>query len=81
MKGFDGKFSECKYVVNANKPVAPQIWRKLDLQSAWFMKYWKKSRWSGLVQLTAAAENISLQKAAIAALAKARKHWKKFHTK
>ena len=23
MKGFDGKFSECKYVVHVDKPVAP----------------------------------------------------------
>lgn len=55
MKGFDGKFSECKYVVNGNKPVAPQIWRELDLQSSWFMKHWKNSRWRGLIELTAAA--------------------------
>ena len=77
LKGFDGKFSECKYIVNANKPMAPQIWRKLDLQSSWFMKYWKNSRWSGLLKLTAAAENISEQKAAAATLEIAREHWKK----
>ena len=78
MKGFDGKFSECKYVVNVNKPVAPQIWRELDLQSSWFMKYWKNSRWRGLIELTAAAENISEQKAAAATLEIAREHWKKY---
>ena len=78
MKGFDGKFSECKYVVNVNKPVAPQIWRELDLQSSWFMKHWKNSRWRGLIELTAAAENISEQKAAAATLEIAREHWNKY---
>lgn len=77
MQGFDGEVSKCKYVVNANKPVAPQIWRELDLQSMYFMRYWKNSRWRGLIELTAAAENISEQKAAAAILEISREHWKK----
>ena len=47
------------------------------MQSMWFMKHWKNSRWRGLIELTAAAENISEQKAAASMLEIAREHWKK----
>ena len=48
------------------------------MQSMWFMKYWKNSRWRGLIEITAAAKNMSEQDAAAAILEIAREHWKTY---
>ena len=37
--------------VNAAKPIAPVVWKELDLRSAYFMKYWKSSRFKDLIKV------------------------------
>lgn len=37
--------------VNVAKPIAPVVWKELDLRTAYFMKYWKNSRFKDLIKV------------------------------
>lgn len=60
--------------LHVDKPVAPILWKELDIKSNWFMQYWKHSRWKSRIQLLAAAKGISESDAAIEVLEERRSY-------
>lgn len=50
------------------KPVAPVLWKELDIRSNWFVRYWKHSKWRSRIEVISAAKGISIDAAVLEAL-------------
>lgn len=55
-------------IIRREEPLAPQLWKELDIKSNWFMRYWKHSRWRSRVEVIAAARGISEKEALLEVL-------------
>ena len=55
-------------IIRRKEPLAPQLWKELDMKSNWFMRYWKHSRWRSRVEVIAAARGISEKEALLEVL-------------
>lgn len=55
-------------IIRRKEPLAPQLWKELDIKSNWFMRYWKHSRWRSRVEVIAAARGISEKEALLEVL-------------
>ena len=55
-------------IIRRKEPLAPQLWKELDIKSNWFIRYWKHSRWRSRVEVIAAARGISEKEALLEVL-------------
>ena len=50
------------------KPIAPVLWKELDIRSNWFVRYWKHSKWRSRIEVISAAKGISIDAAVLEVL-------------